>query len=575
LATVHHAHQAGIVHRDIKPGNVLLVADGTPMVADFGLARRLDGGRRLTQSGAILGTPGYMAPEQAGRASEVGPEADVYALGAILYECLTGLPPFRGATVVDKLVLAQTQRPEPPSRVREGVPEALDAICLRCLERDKQERYGSAEALAQALERLLAGKCPEPALARRYDSTVALARDLEHFEAGDPILSRPEGRVRRLWRKARRHRAALLGALAGVAALIVIAFLLAPGPDTVPAQVRVRPVDAYVAPRGYLCYRAASPPAFAGRLDEGPWKAAPWTEDFVDIEGERRRPPRFRTRAKMLWDERYYYIAAELQESHVWGTLTKHDSVIYHDNDFEVMIDPDGDNHNYAELELNTLNTTWDLLLPKPYRDGGRALNEWDITGLKTAVHVNGTLNDPQGLEDRGWTVEIAIPWEPLARVTEQPVPPRDGDQWRVNFSRVEWRTQVVEGKYSKVPGLREDNWVWSPQGVVDMHRPEKWGYVQFSTADPGTATFRPDPAGPAKHLLQCIYYAQGDFRNEHDRYAQTLAELGLADLTLAGPLSLQEWGNGYQATAEVRLRGEQRQRWHIREDSRVWADAK
>jgi hypothetical protein len=336
-----------------------------------------------------------------------------------------------------------------------------------------------------------------------------------------------------------------------------------------------RPGDGYVPPRHYLCYRASGPITVDGRLDEKAWRAVPWTADFVDIEGDRRPRPRFRTRAKMLWDDRYFYLGADLEEPHVWGTLTRHDSVIFHDNDFEVFLDPDGDNHNYAELEINALNTTWDLLLQKPYRDGGPALNEWEIPGLKTAVHVRGTLNDPRD-RDQGWSVEIAIPWEVLGKLSKQPAPPRDGDQWRVNFSRVERRHEVKGGKYFKVKGRREDNWVWSPQGVIDMHRPETWGYVQFSTARPGKATFRPDAAGPAKHLLHRIYYAQKRYYKEHRRYARTLAELGLAGLTdasLARPLAIEAGGNHFRASADVRLPGGQVRRWHIREDSRVWTD--
>src|SRR5262249_32364901 len=149
-------------------------------------------------------------------------------------------------------------------------------------------------------------------------------------------------------------------------------------------------------PRHYVCYRAGGPVTVDGRLDEPAWKAVPWTDDFVDIEGTRRPRPRFRTRAKMLWDDRRFYIAAELEEPHFWATLTEHDSVIFRDNDFEVFLDPDGDNHNYAELELNALNTTWDLRLPKPYKDGGHADDRWEIRGLRTAVHVDGTLNDPR-----------------------------------------------------------------------------------------------------------------------------------------------------------------------------------
>ena len=170
------------------------------------------------------------------------------------------------------------------------------------------------------------------------------------------------------------------------------------------------------------------------------------------------------------------------------------------------------DSHLYGELELNALNTTWDLLLAKPYKDGGQAVDAWEITGLKTAVHVDGTLNDPRDT-DRGWTVEIAWPWKSLKEIADCPVPPRDGDQWRINFSRVEWDHEVVDGKYRKVPKRPEHNWVWSPQGVIDMHRPERWGILQFSTAAPGTTVFVPDPAQPARDYLHRVYYAQRDYR--------------------------------------------------------------
>jgi hypothetical protein len=357
---------------------------------------------------------------------------------------------------------------------------------------------------------------------------------------------------------------------AGLIALALLLIALAAGVG--PFLLRRAPEDAYVPPRGYVCYRAPGPITVDGKLEEA-WDAAPWTDDFVDIEGDVRPRPRFRTRVKMLWDDQYFYIAAEMEEPHVWATLTKHDSVIFHDNDFEVFLDPDGDSHNYGELELNALNTTWDLFLPKPYKDGGTADNGWEIDGLKTAVHVDGTLNDPRDT-DRGWSVEIAIPFRALGRLTRRD-PPRDGQQWRVNFSRVEWRHEVVGGKYTRVKGAREDNWVWSPQGVIDMHRPERWGYVQFSTAAPGTATFRPDPAGPAKHLLHRVYYAQRDFHQQHKHYARTLDELGLAGLrhdSLAGPLRLEARPDSFEAFADVRLDGGAVRRWHIRQDARVWA---
>jgi hypothetical protein len=332
------------------------------------------------------------------------------------------------------------------------------------------------------------------------------------------------------------------------------------------------PADRYVPPRGYLCHRTTGPIIIDGKLDETSWATVPWTEDFVDILGALGMPPRFRTRVKMLWDDKYLYIGADLEEPHVQASYTEHDSYIFHeDNDFEVFIDPDGSNHNYVELEVNALNTTWDLLLKKPYRDDGLAVDAYEIEGLKTAVHIDGKLNDPHDRHTKGWTLELAFPWETLGKLSTRPVPPRDGDYWRVNFSRVEWRFDVVNGKYRRVKDRREDNWVWSPQGVVNMHRPETWGYVQFSTGNPGQEVFRPDPAGPAKHLLHRVYYAQSAFHKSHNRYAATLGELNLAGLnhdSLTGPPTIELQPAGYHATVEVRLADGGRQRYRIRQDS-------
>jgi hypothetical protein len=321
-------------------------------------------------------------------------------------------------------------------------------------------------------------------------------------------------------------------------------------------------------PRGYVCYRVSAPINVDGRLDDPAWRDAPWTEDFVDIEGDKKPRPPLRTRAKMLWDDDYFYVAAEMVEPRLWATLTEHDSVIFRDHDFEVFIDPNGDNHEYYEFEINALGATWDLLLPRPYKDGGRAIDAWEIPGLKSAVHLDGTLNDPRD-SDRGWSLELAFPIRVLTEQTRSYTPPKDGDQWRVDFSRVEWQLRVVDGRYQKVPDTKEDNWVWSPQGVVNMHRPETWGYVQFSTAKPGSAAFRPDPTLAARRWLHDVYYAQREYRRTHKGFAATLAELGLD--RAGGALVVTP--DLFQASMLVQLPDGNTKRLHIRQDSLVWSN--
>ena len=176
---VQVAHDAGIVHRDLKPGNILRTTDGVLKITDFGLARRSDDDANITMSGAKIGTPSYMAPEQAmGKPSDIGPAADIYSLGAILYELLTGRPPFRAETVSETERQLIAQDPVSPSRLNGRVPRDLETICLKCLHKE-----------------------PE----RRYESAAALAEDLHRFERGEPIEARPIGRLERTAKWIRRR----------------------------------------------------------------------------------------------------------------------------------------------------------------------------------------------------------------------------------------------------------------------------------------------------------------------------------------------------------------------------------
>lgn len=242
------------------------------------------------------------------------------------------------------------------------------------------------------------------------------------------------------------------------------------------------------APKTYACLKTPDPITIDGVLDEPIWARVPWSDPFVDIEGSLRPEPRHRTRVKMCWDAICLYLAAELEEPDLWATLTERDAIIFHDNDFEVFIDPDADHHLYTELEINALNTVWDLLLVRPYRDGGPALHQWNLAGLRTAVSRQGTLNDPSDT-DQGWRVEIAIPFAALRETTSAQLPPRRGDRWKINFSRVQWDLdkdpQNKHGytkRHDPITGKPrpEHNWVWSPQGLIGMHLPERWGIVQF-----------------------------------------------------------------------------------------------
>jgi tRNA A-37 threonylcarbamoyl transferase component Bud32 len=190
---VHHAHRRGVLHRDLKPSNILVDTAGVPLVADFGLAKRVDADRSLTQSGVIVGTPRYMAPEQAAGRKDLTVAVDVYSLGVVLYERLTGHTPFAGETVLELLRQAREEEPPRPSSVCPGLDRDLETICLKCLEKDPLKRYGSAEALQDDLERWL--RC-------------------------EPILARPVGQAERFWRWCRRN-----PVVAGLSAGLIAALL--------------------------------------------------------------------------------------------------------------------------------------------------------------------------------------------------------------------------------------------------------------------------------------------------------------------------------------------------------------
>jgi hypothetical protein len=364
----------------------------------------------------------------------------------------------------------------------------------------------------------------------------------------------------------------LLAAMSATSPLLLTCSILAS--DRADWQEKMQPLM----PKTYLCRRTTVPIVIDGKLDDAAWADAPWTDDFVDIQGPASTKPRFRTRAKLLWDDNFLYIAAELEEPHIWGTLTNHDSVIFSDPDFEVFIDPTGNTQPYYEFEMNALNTTWDLRLDKPYMDGGKPHNEWELTGMKTAVQIMGTLNNPADT-DRGWTVELAFPWKVLAEQARHAGPPTEGEQWRLNFSRVEWQITTTNSAYVKVPNRPEDNWVWSPTGVVDMHRPEMWGRIEFTTRPVADTIAVADvPGVSSRQLVLGVYYAQRDFWALHRRWATNLLELAEVGWSLNNPPLgfdtpvLQSSPDGYTCSAAFDDNGRQHQ-WSIRQDRLLTLD--
>lgn len=335
------------------------------------------------------------------------------------------------------------------------------------------------------------------------------------------------------------------------------------------------------APRHYLCYQTTGVIDIDGKLEDPDWVKAAWTEDFVDIEGRLKPRPPLRTRAKMLWDEKYLYIGAELEEPHVWARLQQRDTVIFYDDDFEVFIDPDGDGTHYYEFELNALNTVWDLLMLRPYRDTLSGLPHylfnWNLDDWQTAVDIQGTLNDP-GDRDRGWTVEMAIPWSALRELARPKRAPGDGEYWRINFSRVDWHMDIRGDRYLKrrdaATGriLPEENWVWSPSGRISMHQPETWGYLHFTTEKVGSgqASIPELPEEKIKWALWQLFYQQHAYYAQFRRFSRDRSQFDLPQVDIPDyqfqPV-LFTTASGFEILAPSLERGIY---WRINEQGRI-----
>lgn len=314
-----------------------------------------------------------------------------------------------------------------------------------------------------------------------------------------------------------------------------------------------------------------------GKLDEKDWQEAAWSDMFVDIEGDAKPSPLYDSKLKMLWDDENLYIGIWMEEPDLWATYTKRESVIFHQNDIEVFIDPDGDTHHYYELEINALGTEWDLMMTKPYRNGGAPINGWNINGFKKGLDLQGTVNDPTD-RDTAWTVEMAIPWKALSQRGPAYAPPKDGQQWRINFSRVQWQLETKNGQYVKKINpetgkhFPEYNWVWSPQGAINMHIPENWGYLQFAAQPVGTASvlFQMATDEKVKDALRALYHKQHRYFKTHGEYATQLSQLPEVDDLVEFHPQFEVSATRFKLSAPAIHHD---RTWFITEDSKIWQE--
>mmetsp|Transcript_42894 Transcript_42894/g.135347 ORF Transcript_42894/g.135347 Transcript_42894/m.135347 type:complete len:379 (+) Transcript_42894:70-1206(+) len=284
-------------------------------------------------------------------------------------------------------------------------------------------------------------------------------------------------------------------------------------------------------PLQYVAYKTSKAPIVDGRLDDKAWQEVGWSESFQDITGDSSKTPYHETRMKMRWDDEFLYIGAVLTEPDIWANITTDNQVIFHDNDFEFFIDPAGSTHFYKEFEVNAAGAQWSLCLNKPYLNGGYENSSrvfpghgWSFSShLQSAIFISGTLNNPKDVDDY-WSVELAVPLGEV-QYNNSAGKVTSGSLWRINFSRVQWHVVKVGDHYEKVAGP-EENWVWSKMGEVNMHLPERWGYLQFADGKVNSTKVKPDSQWTLRCVCMALYTAQLRYKDVHGQYTNLVEEL-------------------------------------------------
>ncbi len=301
-----------------------------------------------------------------------------------------------------------------------------------------------------------------------------------------------------------------------------------------PADLSAQQTDDKLAPlltipRSYTILKTSQPLTIDGKNDEDVWSKAAWSEPFEDIEGKPEKKPATISRFKLLWDNHNLYVYCRFDEEHIWATLKDHDQSIFQDNAFEMFIDPDGDTHNYIEFQINAFAAIWDLMLNKPPRNGGPSITDWDIKGLKKAVFIDGTLNNPSD-KDKYWGIELAVPLRTF-RYGGNNSMPKIGSTWKMNITRVYREVEIKDGAYVKKmntngrpvqPGYS----CWSVPGLVNFHYPERWGIVRFADENETNYQFVNVEAERIKLTVWKYYYLMQEYRAKNGKYPTDFALL-------------------------------------------------
>jgi hypothetical protein len=287
----------------------------------------------------------------------------------------------------------------------------------------------------------------------------------------------------------------------------------------------------FTEPKSYTLYRATSPLNIDGKLEEKSWQDAPWTAYFVDIEGELKPSPAYKTRVKMLWDANYLYVAAEMEEPHLWANPQPEKDIIFRDNVFKIFIDPDNNVHDDFEIQINPQNKMLFLIMNKPYRDSGTPVTGWSPIGYKSGVKLLGTINNSED-KDEGWIAEIAIP---LSALKYDPLNSKQNTNLRINFLRTNFDFNVNDGVYSKAldnsgKALPPHYSCFTPQGIINMHYPERWAYTVFSdkAPSPSIEKFSLPYSEKQRKYLWLVYYRQKEFFKINKKYASSLRDLNV-----------------------------------------------